>query len=226
MTEWGKRIMAMMLTVGSALVLLMRAADGQGLQPVDALLLVDANGKKVGKMVQPSYFAFINNVADASIAYQWNGGSPFLLAASPNGFERGLRPVVFESTDCSGTPYLSSPSMVPIPPVLQFGDVDAPGHTLYLPDPNATPQTVIAMSGFSVFDGTCGVVSGSFQGAVPALRAVDLDTIFTPPFHAVAAARCCGDCNGDGHVTIDEILTSVNNALTNCPATTANASKH
>jgi len=28
-----------------------------------------------------------------------------------------------------------------------------------------------------------------------------------------AQTQCCGDCNGDGSVTIDEILTTVNNAL-------------
>jgi hypothetical protein len=34
----------------------------------------------------------------------------------------------------------------------------------------------------------------------------------------MVAAQCCGDCNGDGHVTIDEILTAVNNALNGCIA--------
>jgi hypothetical protein len=31
-----------------------------------------------------------------------------------------------------------------------------------------------------------------------------------------AVAQCCGDCNGDGQVTIDEILTTVNRALSEC----------
>jgi len=31
-----------------------------------------------------------------------------------------------------------------------------------------------------------------------------------------ALAQCCGDCNGDGTVTVDEILTAVNHALTSC----------
>jgi len=31
-----------------------------------------------------------------------------------------------------------------------------------------------------------------------------------------AAAQCCGDCSGDGSVTIDDILTVVNHALTSC----------
>jgi hypothetical protein len=35
---------------------------------------------------------------------------------------------------------------------------------------------------------------------------------------ATAAQECCGDCNGDGAVTVDEILTTVNFALGGCPA--------
>ena len=31
-----------------------------------------------------------------------------------------------------------------------------------------------------------------------------------------AMGQCCGDCNGDGTVTVDEILTVVNHALTGC----------
>jgi hypothetical protein len=31
-----------------------------------------------------------------------------------------------------------------------------------------------------------------------------------------AAAQCCGDCNGDGEVTVDEIVTGVDRALTSC----------
>ncbi len=31
-----------------------------------------------------------------------------------------------------------------------------------------------------------------------------------------ALAQCCGDCNGDGSVTVDEILTAVNHALGSC----------
>lgn len=31
-----------------------------------------------------------------------------------------------------------------------------------------------------------------------------------------ATAQCCGDCNGDGAVTVNEIVTAINHALTNC----------
>ena len=36
-----------------------------------------------------------------------------------------------------------------------------------------------------------------------------------------ARAQCCGDCNGDGAVTINELITAVNNALSGCGAATA-----
>ena len=35
-----------------------------------------------------------------------------------------------------------------------------------------------------------------------------------------AAAQCCGDCDGDGSVAINELVTAVNNALSNCGAAT------
>jgi len=34
------------------------------------------------------------------------------------------------------------------------------------------------------------------------------------------AAQCCGDCNGDGQVTINELITAVNNALSGCAQAT------
>ncbi len=37
---------------------------------------------------------------------------------------------------------------------------------------------------------------------------------------AGAQAQCCGDCNGDGTVSINELITAVNNALLGCGAAT------
>ena len=34
---------------------------------------------------------------------------------------------------------------------------------------------------------------------------------------AAAAQECCGDCSGDGAVTVDEIVTAVGLALDGCP---------
>jgi hypothetical protein len=38
----------------------------------------------------------------------------------------------------------------------------------------------------------------------------------TPTATAVPPGGCCGDCNGDGEVTINELITAVNNALGVC----------
>ncbi len=40
------------------------------------------------------------------------------------------------------------------------------------------------------------------------------------PLTAGAQAQCCGDCNGDGTVSINELITAVNNALLGCGAFT------
>lgn len=40
----------------------------------------------------------------------------------------------------------------------------------------------------------------------------------TPTVSPVITPGCCGDCNGDGHVNVPEIITAVNFALASCPA--------
>lgn len=51
---------------------------------------------------------------------------------------------------------------------------------------------------------SASTITGIALVAMLALRAADV------------AAQCCGDCNGDGAVTVNEIVTAVNRALTNC----------
>ncbi len=38
---------------------------------------------------------------------------------------------------------------------------------------------------------------------------------------ALAVAQCCGDCNGDGDVTVNELVTAATYALDGCPASTS-----
>jgi hypothetical protein len=40
-----------------------------------------------------------------------------------------------------------------------------------------------------------------------------------------AAAQCCGDCNGDGEVSVNDLITAVNNALGGCPGGTPTKGK-
>lgn len=40
-------------------------------------------------------------------------------------------------------------------------------------------------------------------------------------FGRISSAQCCGDCNGDGQVTIAELVVAVNHALSGCSEATA-----
>ncbi|MFI5396414.1 MAG: hypothetical protein ACHQ9S_12855 [Candidatus Binatia bacterium] len=62
------------------------------------------------------------------------------------------------------------------------------------------------------------VISEEF--AARYVTSIDIATLqVAPPALLVGlpANQCPGDLNGDGHVTIDEILTAVNAALEGCP---------
>jgi len=128
-------------------------------------------------------------------------------------------------------------------------DTPAGSSTLTLMDASAFPDSgSIAVGSFGYFysmkTGNTLDLQGTLNAAVsagatvtqagdpcaqlpsallPLLPVVDLDTLYTPPFHGLAASSpvatgCCGDCNGDGSVTVNEIITSVNYALGVCPA--------
>ncbi len=66
--------------------------------------------------------------------------------------------------------------------ILPRSYVSGPGHTLYILDPESTPQYFIAKSRFDQYGGPCITSDVSVYTAVPAIPLVDLDTLFTPPF--------------------------------------------
>jgi hypothetical protein len=206
-----KRCGRLTLAVGMFVLLALATSQAQTIQSVDELTVVDSAGKKVGRLIDTgaekieSYVAF-QVAANKSIVK---------LAVLADGYGSDDE-LAFESVDCSGTPYLS----VYDEPHGLFARaaVGPPGHTLYVengPSRLAGTQSVY-------FEGECQFVGGSQGEVVPVLSALDLDMAFAPPFHLVAASPssvgCCGDCNGDRTVTVDEILTSVNYALYSCPA--------
>ena len=51
----------------------------------------------------------------------------------------------------------------------------------------------------------------------PAIRHLILACLIFLSGDRCIAQQCCGDCNGDGKVTINELLGSVNRALDGCP---------
>jgi hypothetical protein len=181
------------------------AAWAQTLRPVDQATVVDAKGKKVGALL-----------GEATMFLEVGDGSLVLVGVLRHGWYTWYQ-VGFVSSDCSGTPYDTGD----YEGVVGSGVILPPGNTLYRRDPNATPAHVTLHSYY--YQECFTIDGGSEVTAVPYVAVVDLDTVFTPPFHAISSgssptAQCCGDCNGNGTVTVDEILTSVNYALNSCPA--------
>ncbi len=196
-------------------VLPVPATRGQTFQPIDQLSVVDANGKAVGKLVD----LYKGSAGTAIVALKANDFI-FTVFIHRDTFETA--DLCFESADCSG-PAVSCDCLDPPLIGAAAAVVSSPGNTLYAPAAGAAPRQVMLQSTRSA-DGTCQGLSGGFacDVALPIQPLIDLNTLFTPPFRLAAAsataAACCGDCSGDGAVTVDEILTSVNYALNGCPA--------
>ena len=210
-TRHATRRGTLTVAVGMLVPLALATSQAQTIQSIDELTVVDSAGKKVGRLIDTgaedtgSYVAF-QVAANKSIVKL-----PLLTDGYVSDFD-----LVFDSSDCSGTPYLA---LYDVPHKLfARAAVGPPGHTLYVE--NGPSRLADIESVYN--DGECQVVGLSQGEVVPVLSALDLDTVFAPPFHLVAAsppsAGCCGDCNGDHVVTVDEILTSVNYALNSCPA--------
>jgi hypothetical protein len=74
---------------------------------------------------------------------------------------------------------------------------------------------------------TATVTATPTETATPTITSTPTITLSpapTPtPTNTATPGSCIGDCNGDGHVTVDEILTLVNIALGNTPVTTCEA---
>jgi hypothetical protein len=183
----------------------------QTLQPVDALILVDSTGKKLGNVLS---VVSAQEPLVATVGFSVNG-RPFLVTVNDAWVSSGGG--LYTSTDCTGTFY-GSPQTGEL---MERAAVGPSGMILYLPDLNAKPQTITVMS--LPQQPFCSSVRPFLvANVVPYVQVADLSTQFTPPFHLVPAstgssASCCGDCNGNGQVTVDEILTTVNNALNGCP---------
>lgn len=169
----------------------------QSLKKRSQLTVVDAKGKKVGRVFSIGSGTFIRRPAGIEggagvlVAFQVTGHPPFVLEVTPTHFF-GSAYLYFVSPDCSGSPFMQG--QVPIlvgadlsgygvssssllPPVA----VAIPGQTVYIPDPAAPVQSIVP--GSLLIEGTCAPLSGSPATDVrPALALIDLERIFTPPF--------------------------------------------
>jgi hypothetical protein len=155
------------------------AASQEPLKSLSALTVVDAHGTKVGQVISlrtlPTILVFTAVVA-FEVAQQ-----PFVLLVSPSGYNASGPAVFFASGNCSGTPLVSAQLVVIS--IIELAAVSAPGHTVYLSDPDATPQRFIPFVGTQLApDGTCQPANFDNIEMLAARPVVDLDTLFVPPF--------------------------------------------
>jgi len=170
-----------MVMFGILLMASMTVSHAQSIRRIGALALVDSSGRKVGPASDALYgIATVALAVDDRIV-------PLQVVPSGRVAGGGLPSLLFESVDCSGTSFVisdSCPGNCFVPP---FGAFNMPEPTIYVPNAQVGPQVVMVKSyrnqSFSV--SSCESVggSGSFaQTVVPAIKLVDLSTVFTPPF--------------------------------------------
>jgi hypothetical protein len=171
------------------------------------LVAKDSTGKLVG---------YVFDVESVPTIVLNSAGILFRVAVTRDGFGSGIDDRLrFETPDCSGTAYLPASSGALISAVFLV----PPDTTAYIPDPAASPRTIEQQSEFI---DTCRVIpnAGSpplqVPNEVPAIKIAVLGSYYTPPFSLVPQG-CCGDCNEDGTVAINELVTAVNSALYGCP---------
>lgn len=202
------------LAVLTALLSRETSAHAQRLESVESLAVVDAQGRKVGLVNVPEG----SNYLDVSYAYVFFTVGERVVRL---GFTRdefwGRRALSFELPDCSGTPYVNTGPSNALAIDVAIGP---PGKTLYLPDPSAAPQRVAVRS---YVDGGCQNFDFEANENVVAVRSLDLSGQFAPPFRLAntsspVRAQCCGDCDGNGEVTIDEAVRGIDRAVTGCPS--------
>jgi len=147
----------------------------------------DALGKKVGDVISVRTnldFAqdIINTgVQECTVAFKL-AASLFALRIRKDQLA-GYTPLLFESEDCSGTPYIATQYLSAhlFPPVA----IGPPGSTAYVPDTQSSPQAIMAKSAFGVHPDhpdLCINIQDASLEAIPALPITDLNTVFTPPF--------------------------------------------
>jgi hypothetical protein len=176
----------------------------QSLKKRSHLTVVDAKGKKVGRVLgiaagsrlHPWSIAAVG-IPEASpvlVAFEVSGHPPFVVGVVSTHFT-GNAPLVFVSTDCSGQPFMRASTIFLVgsdlrgynwpategSSLLPAVAVASPGQTVYIPDPATLLQSIT--EGSLLVDGTCTPVTASSPSdARPVLSLIDLERFFTPPF--------------------------------------------
>jgi hypothetical protein len=171
----------------------------QKLQTVGHLTVFDADGKRVGAVMDASNLSSSGFAVEADVAFKV-GQVPFVLNVYRDGFSTGalvLPPVAWESSDCSGKPFLGrftegAPGFAPSGGSMPLVAVGFPGNTVYVEDGATQTVTIgsfstptVAVLAFSQPVSTClntGFPVGSEAVLFPARALINMNDEFRPPF--------------------------------------------
>jgi hypothetical protein len=150
---------------------------GQEPNPVGSLLVIDAMGKRVGTTTS------IYGLPEPApyVIFELDGRFFPLKVAQDRFFGHKFN-LYYQSSDCTGIPYFDFFELRSSP--LPNTSVHGPNWTLWTPDPEATPETILVGS---TIDSTneCSSRSGE-DYAIRAIPLIALAEHFTAPFHVVA----------------------------------------
>jgi hypothetical protein len=140
---------------------------------IDTLTVFDSHKKKVGQVGPFPTGCF----GGSAVAYETKGRK-FSVGLNKTGFIKCKGYYYFESTDCSGTPYVQ----VDTSALIESARVGEPGSTVYLPKLDEYRQAMEFHSLLNEqFEPFCNTVD-NVVNAAPETPIINLDTVFTPPF--------------------------------------------
>ena len=179
-------LVALLMLLAFSAGFVLSQAEAQAHSAVEApqnLVVVDANNKVVGTLLGVSPWDGESIIVALRILPQKRVTR---LLIKRDDYSNTANPLIgFESNDCSGQPYLI---------YFEFGQlfdpsaIGTPGNTLYVAQPGAVPQERFINSTLNDDDPEhyplgCREEWWYNTSTLPATAVVDLDTVFTRPFH-------------------------------------------
>jgi len=169
-------------------ILFLVAALAQRPHPIEQLAVYDSDGRRVGPVAGGE-----DAIGGFEPLVSFNvEGVPFMLFVFRDGLASNTN-VVWESTDCSGEPFISLEIGHSAPSSLPIVAVAVPGSTVYVENGTALTVTLRSLSTGPLnlpantppFPPTCFPVEPNpvvKLRAVPARPLIDMSTNFKPPF--------------------------------------------
>ncbi|MEK7094166.1 MAG: hypothetical protein AAB903_02385 [Patescibacteria group bacterium] len=204
---------SMMLVVALVVSFTTAVPAFAGMPFATQMMVVDATGKEVGVLIDTG-----GTDNYSVVVLEPNPGLLIKVLVWRDRIT-SMERVAFEAPDCSGTPFFMVPKDVYNPPsAFPMAAILPPGNSLYVERVNAVIERRVMNSSFSAFEGC--VTSELFSSDVVPAEQVSNDLGFRQPYRITtgtqASKGCCGDCNADRVVGINELVNSVNNALAGC----------